>query len=265
MTDAIPILLYHGVDPAEQPPDLAPYVVTPGRFAEHMDLLVARGHRTVTVSDLVDELADGRRPDPGTVLVTFDDGLAGFGSHAWPILTARDIAATLYVACGYVGARAEWLSPLGPPPAMLSWDEICELDLDGCEIGAHSWSHPELDTLTSTELPHEIRDSRVELCMKLGHPVRSFAYPHGYHSRRVKQAVMQAGYDSACAVRNLLSSPDDDLFALARVTIDASCGVDELARILDGDAVGSAPRRQQARTLGWRAYRRTRRRLGAPG
>jgi peptidoglycan/xylan/chitin deacetylase (PgdA/CDA1 family) len=258
MARPIPILLYHGVD-RDGPTGLAPFVMAPDRFAAHMDLLVERGTPTLTVSEYTDLLDRGDEPDEGTVLVTFDDGLGDFDRHAWPILHERSLAATLYVVSGCVGGPASWLAPFGPPPAMLEWDQVIRLDREGCEIGAHSRTHPELDTLRPDDLADEVRTSRTELSIQLGHPVRSFAYPHGYHGKRVKDAVRNAGFDSACAVRNMTSSTTDDRFALARVTIGADCDVDGLQRILDGEQLRTAPRREQLRTRGWRTYRRIRR------
>ncbi|WP_421119918.1 polysaccharide deacetylase family protein [Aquihabitans daechungensis] len=258
----VPILLYHGVD-TDVPGRLAPYVMSPGLFAEHMQLLADLGRPTTTVSEHVDRLTRGEDPAEGTVLVTFDDGLADFGRHAWPVLRDLDLACTLYVVSGRVGEQAEWLAPLGATPPMLTGDDLLALDAQGCEIGAHSVSHPELDTLARHELGPEVRGARTDLSVRLGHPVRSFAYPHGYHDRRVVDEVRRAGYHSACAVRNMLSSTDDDPFALARITIGATCGVDDLRRVLDGEGLRVAPARERLRTAGWRTYRRTRRHLAA--
>jgi peptidoglycan/xylan/chitin deacetylase (PgdA/CDA1 family) len=262
VTAPIPVLLYHGVDD-DAPEALAPFVMRPQRFREHMELIARRGCTTLTVSALNDLLAGGGAVPADAVLVTFDDGLADFGRHAWPVLHDLGIAATLYVVSGCVDGQATWLARFGTPPPMLTWDELRRLDAEGCEIGAHSATHPELDTLPRPALAEEVRGSRTELALGLGHPVRSFAYPHGYHDRAVRDVAIEAGYDSACAVRNMLSSAADDRFARARVTIDASCGTDELGRILDGAGMPVAPHRQQLRTAGWRTYRRTRRRLAS--
>ncbi len=258
----IPILLYHGVAP-EGPEALAPWVMDPDRFAAHMTALARRGVVALRVSELVDLLAAGQQPPESTVVVTFDDGLADFGEHAWPVLRDLDLPATLYVVTGYVGAEAEWLRPFGAPvPRMLTWDEVIGLDRGGCEIGSHSQRHPELDTLGCDVLCDEVRTSRTVLSMQLGHPVRSFAYPHGYHGKAVVRAVRDAGYDSACAVRNMLSSAGDDPFTLARVTVTADVDVDGLERILDGDGLAVAPAPEQVRTRAWRAYRRARTTVG---
>lgn len=259
---SIPILLYHGVDD-HAPGGLAPYVMDPRLFAEHMQLLADLERPTATVSDHADRLRRGEAIPEGTVLVTFDDGLADFGRHAWPVLRDLGIACTLYVVSEHVGGEAAWLEPLGATPPMLSWDDLAALDEEGCEIGAHSATHPQLDTLRWRDLGPEIRGSRTQLSARLGHPVRSFAYPHGYHDRRVVEEVRRVGYSSACAVKDMCSSSDDDLFALARITIDGACGTDELRRILDGEGLRVAPQRERLRTAGWRKYRRTRRRLVA--
>lgn len=252
----IPVLLYHGVDHAAAP-GFRPWVMTPERFGAHLDLLVERGHTAVTISDLVDAVRGRRKLPDRPVAITFDDGLADFAEHAWPALRARDLTATLYVVSGGVGGRADWLHDIGgPPPRMLTWDQIRALAADGCEIGAHSVTHPELDTLRPRALADEVELSRRELSTQLGRPVRSFAYPHGYHDRRVRAAVVRAGYDSAAAVREALSSREDDPFALARVTLLHDDGVDRLADVLDGRSLRVAPFPEPVRTKAWRTARR---------
>jgi peptidoglycan/xylan/chitin deacetylase (PgdA/CDA1 family) len=258
----IPILLYHGIDD-HAPEGLAPYVMAPERFDQHMARIIERGCHALTVSGLCDLIDRGDSVPPETVVVSFDDGLADFGANAWPILRHHGLPATLYVVSDRIGKEASWLGAFGPPPPMLTWDEVRALDAEGCEIGAHSATHPELDAIRRPQLVDEVRSARTTLALGLGHPVRSFAYPHGYHDRKVKEAVRQAGFDSACAVRNMLSSAGDDRFALARVTIEATCDVAALDRVLDGDGLATAPMRQQLRTVGWRTVRRARHRMAS--
>lgn len=252
----VPILLYHGVAPSA-PPGLQPWVMHPDRFAAHLDLIVERGLTPLRVSDLVDAYRGAREMPERPVVITFDDGLADFAEHAWPALRSRDLTATLYVVAGAVGGQADWLDDIGgPPPAMLTADEVRALAADGCEIGAHSLTHPELDTLRRGAIGDEVARSRRELSDLLGTPVRSFAYPHGYHDRRVRDAVVRAGYDSACAVREALSSAADDTLALARVTLLHDVEVDDLAAVLDGRHHPVAPFAEPMRTKAWRVARR---------
>jgi peptidoglycan/xylan/chitin deacetylase (PgdA/CDA1 family) len=252
----IPVLLYHGVAPTA-PASLQPWVMHPDRFAAHMDLVVERGLTPLTVSELVDAYR-GERPLPERpIAITFDDGMADFAEHAWPALRARELTATMYVVAGSIGGEVDWLDDLGDhPPAMLTADEIRALDADGCEIGAHSMTHPELDTLRRRPIGDEVELSRRELSTIVGRPVRSFAYPHGYHDRRVKDAVVRAGYDSAAAVREAFSSRGDDTLALARITVLHDVTVEQLGAVLDGQGHPVAPFPEAVRTKAWRLARR---------
>lgn len=258
LATVIPVLLYHGVAP-DSPPALRPWVMHPDRFAAHLDLIVDRGLTPLTVSELVDAYRGERELPARPVVITFDDGLADFAEHAWPALRARDLVATHYVVAGAVGGRAEWLAAMcgGEAPPMLTGEQIRQLDAEGCEIGAHSLTHPELDTLRRRGIADEVELSRRELSTVLRKPVRSFAYPHGYHDARVRAAVARAGYDSAAAVREAFSSPTDDTLALARITLLHDVTVDRLATILDGHGHPVAPFPEPVRTKAWRLARRT--------
>src|SRR5439155_805016 len=86
----------------------------------------------------------------------------------------------------------------------------------------------------------------------------SFAYPHGSHDRRSVAAVRDAGYTSAVAVKNALSHSGDDVFALARVTIEAHTSTATVRAALDG-TLRMAPRGELWRTRGYRQLRRWRR------
>ena len=87
-------------------------------------------------------------------------------------------------------------------------------------------------------------------------PVTSLAYPHGYHSGAIIRFAQDAGFTSACAVKNAMSVPDDDLFALARVTIFNDCDVDHLADILVGKDVPVTWQNETVKTKIWRMVRR---------
>lgn len=254
----IPILLYHSVSD-DAPGDFGPYAVTPRRFAQHLDVLLSLGYSTLTIAELVERLSTGAPVAGRTAVITFDDGFGDFSSNAWPELRARGMSATLYVTTGTVGGTSTWLASLGAGHlSMLSQRELVDLVADGCDLGAHSVSHPQLDCLPRAAAGEEIRRSKDMLEQMVSQPVNSFAYPHGYHDRPVRQLVIDAGFTSASAVRNALSHEHDDVFALARVTVLADFDSERINHVLTGRGVPKAKPGERWRTAGWRKVRQWR-------
>jgi len=251
----IPILLYHSVN--ESPPAwIAPFTVTPEAFTEHLDLMVALDCQPLAVSALVDRLASGQPLPARPVVITFDDGFADTASISAPVLAARGFPATVYVTTAALSGRLSTPCHRLPPAPMLSWDQLPQLERQGIELGAHTLTHPALDILPERPAFTEIRDSKLVLEAALGHLVRSFAYPHGHHDRRVADLVRRAGFDSACAVKERLSGAADDRFALSRLTVMASTPVARLEQWLLGRGAPSCSPRRKLRTRAGRQYRR---------
>jgi peptidoglycan/xylan/chitin deacetylase (PgdA/CDA1 family) len=103
------ILLYHRV--IETDCDPWGLAVTPKHFAEHLDVLQKYG-RPEPLGRLSQAVGAGKR-SPRTVSVTFDDGYADNLYNAKSLLERYDVAATVFVASGYVGNEREFW-----------WDEL---------------------------------------------------------------------------------------------------------------------------------------------
>jgi peptidoglycan/xylan/chitin deacetylase (PgdA/CDA1 family) len=247
----IPILMYHSVN--ERPlRTTASLAVSPGAFADQMAVLRDRGYTPITVTELT---AGGWENTTGRpVVITFDDGYADLHERALPILDGLGFAATAFVTTG-------WLADAGkeaagrPLDRMLSWSQAREAAAHGIEIGAHSHRHPQLDQLGDRALRDELSRSKALLEDRLGAPVTAMAYPYGYSSARVRDAVRQAGYRTACAVANQMASDRPDPLALPRLTIRATTSLEAFGRIVDGDGSFLMDR---ALTTGYAVVRRSR-------
>jgi peptidoglycan/xylan/chitin deacetylase (PgdA/CDA1 family) len=247
----VPILLYHSVS-ASPPAWIAPFTVAPDVFEQHLDLILASGCTPLTVSGLVDRLRHRRGLPERPMVVTFDDGFADTAEVAGPALARRGLPATVYVTTGPGRGASHCL----PPARMMTRAHLTAADRCGLEIGAHSDSHRPLDVLQDMTAGREIEASKAWLEDALGRRVRSFAYPHGYYDAPVAAMVEQAGFDSACAVKNAMSSTRDDRYALARLTVRASTPIEQLRRWLHGQGAPVAWAGQRWRTRAWRQYRR---------
>ena len=258
----IPILLYHSV--CDDPPGwIAKLAVSRRTFAEHVDVIAASGRTPMTVSDLGIALRKRVSLPDRPILITFDDGFADFADAA-QILAKHHIPSTLYVTTGALAGRGPRPGNLAlPPAAMLDWSQLAELKTLDVELGGHTHTHRQLDTLRADDVAEDILRSKAMLEDALGHEVPSFAYPYGFHCDETVQVVRNSGHTSACAVMNALSSDADDVFALARLTIQATTSRAEIAAWLDGRGARVAPYRERLRTKGFRAFRRTRHHFSA--
>lgn len=204
-----PLLMYHAVGhPADDPFHL---YITPQRFAEQLTGLARLGLRGVSLAELGD--AAERGAAAGLVGITFDDGYRDVLAHAVPALRRHGFGATFFVVTGLVGGANLW----DPPPRreLMTGDDLRRLQAQGYEIGSHSVNHPRLAGLDPAALRHEVSDSRAALADLLREPPRTFCYPYGSVDAAAVQAVADAGYSYACAVRRVSGLPT--VFARPRV------------------------------------------------
>lgn len=228
----VAVLMYHSIS-STATERFRQYAIPPSLFREHLAYLAERGFTTLTVSDYAALRRSHQAPAERTVVLTFDDAFRDFGTEALGPLQQHGFAATLYVPTAYVGATSTWLAAEGEQGRhLLDWSELAEVARAGVECGGHSHRHPQLDRIKPPAVHAEIRQSKLILEERLQRPVLSFAYPFGYRTNRVRDAVRIAGYDSCCAVRDLVSRPSDDLFDIPRLTVTPDTTTDRLAELL---------------------------------
>ncbi|MEV0222527.1 polysaccharide deacetylase family protein [Streptomyces sp. NPDC050704] len=254
MNAPVPIFMYHSI--AEAPNEATRALsVAPEAFAEQMTLLGDLGCTPISTAELARSWRSGgplpRRP----VLVTFDDGYEGVHRHALPVLAKHGFAATLFVSTGWLRGAYDTGGALDE---MLDWDQVRELADADVEIGGHSHTHPQLDQLTDDALRFEVLRCKEIVADELGTRPVSFAYPYGYSSRRVRQMVREAGFGQSLAVGNSLARRRQGPYALRRVTVRRSTGIDEFEQLAEGRAIARIFARDRALTKGYAMVRRAR-------
>jgi len=243
----IPILMYHSIS-SYASAGFRPCIVSPESFDKHLSYLEQYHYTSLTITQLVQAMANGGSTLPARpVVLTFDDGYADFYSAALPALQRHGFTATLYITTGSVEGTSRWLQHLGEGNRlMLNWEQLAEINSSGIECAAHTHTHPALDMLPPSAARDEIVRSKDLLEEHLGQRISSFAYPYGYYSSRVLQLVRDSGFDSACAIGRKMSSMHDNTFALARLMIWPDTNVQMLSTALSigrGPLVASPVRR----------------------
>jgi peptidoglycan/xylan/chitin deacetylase (PgdA/CDA1 family) len=175
---SIPVLMYHRFgDYAEH------YQMPYWSFEQQLDWLQANGYQTVTLTQVYDYMAGiGSLPDR-PVVITLDDGYVSQWEAA-EALNQRGMVGVFFITTGQ--------------PHLADW-QIRALADAGHEIGAHTFSHPDLTTLSDDQLAWELTSVRAELQAASGQPVNFFAYPYGAYDARVIAATQAAGYRGALA------------------------------------------------------------------
>jgi peptidoglycan/xylan/chitin deacetylase (PgdA/CDA1 family) len=251
MRSPVPILAYHSVS-ADPPAWIAPFAVSPAAFARHMDAVVASGREPVTVSHYADGLRGQCALPERPVLITVDDGFEDFAHSALPVLADRGICSTLYVTTGALADGVQ--ESVLPPASMLSSADLRDVEAAGVEIGAHSHTHRQMDLISQQDVVAELSRSASILAEILGHHIRSFAYPHGYWTPRVRR-LAAASFDSACTVGNAFSTAHDELMTLSRILVRADEDDSAVAAWMKESGARLVPRRR-ALPFCWRQVRR---------
>jgi peptidoglycan/xylan/chitin deacetylase (PgdA/CDA1 family) len=231
-------LCYHSVHP-----ELSFASVSPPLFERHLAWLTETSD-VIPLRDALDaaRARELRRP---TVAITFDDGYEDNHRHALPLLRKYGVPATVFVTAGLaerdpeVTRRFETLRGVAPGGIdAMDWTQLREMLDAGIEIGAHTYSHPNLIRLTRAEAELEVRRSKAVLESRLDAEVDLMAYPFGkpgrHFSDETAALAREAGYRCAAAVLFRAVKPRDSPFALPRFFVTRDT-VDELREKVRGD------------------------------
>lgn len=222
---AVPILMYHRINvvtPAT-PAASRPLSVHPADFARQMAWLKRHRYRTITQRELFEALMCGRPLGPRPIMITFDDGYRDVFFKASPVLMRLGMRATAYVVSGRISGR---------DPSFLTWPLLHALERRGIEIGSHTVAHHDMTSLSDAEMLEDLTSSRRDLERELRHPVPWLAYPFGAYNERAETLARRAGYLLAVTTRPGTVQSARQPFALPRLRILDSTGVDGLAAML---------------------------------
>ncbi len=211
----LPIIMYHSVTP--QTTRENKIEVTVKAFERQMRFLKEHNYNVVPLETARDLIKNKKKIPSRTVAITFDDGYKDNYIYAFPIFKKYNFPATIFIIINEVGR---------PEGDRLSWDEIRVMQDSGIiTIGSHTLSHPILTEVNSGQrLKNEIFDSKMILEEKLGKKITIFCYPSGRFNAKLRQLVIDAGYQMAVATKPGKKYPNDDIFAFKRLRISENAG-----------------------------------------
>ena len=215
----LPVLMYHRIGDAqtEDPGGSVDLWISEDAFRHHMELLVSRGFRGLTLDEAFVCLRDGSVPRR-SVLLTIDDGYAETLQRAAPILTSAGLRAAVFVVADQVGETVEVAHPVLSEKngGRVAGGEELRAWIDaGFDVGSHSLSHVDLSSAEPDVLRREMRESKTRLEALLEREILDFCYPYTLHGAEARRESREAGYRMAFAGE----PPMGDLWAVPRMMV----------------------------------------------
>ncbi len=220
---SVSILLYHSVV-GGKPGEMS---VSQDTFRRQIRFL-KKAYEVVSLDEAVSFLRHSRRLKKPAVAITFDDGYQDNYLFAYPVLRELGVPATIFLLTGQGPGERKVDHLLGDgfyPSRLLSWQEVHEMVKNNISFGSHGESHAHLVDLKLEDLQQEIARSKRSIESETGEPVRFFSYPYGTvrdFDRRVMTQVRDAGYQAGFSAVFGVNTPQTGLYALRRISIEAS-------------------------------------------
>ncbi len=200
------------------------WTVSNRTFARHVSWLQKR-FELISFQEAQDRVRRGTNDRP-CVSITFDDGYAENCHEAIPLLIKRRIPCTYFVTLQNVldGEPFAHDLALGHPLPPNTVEELRAMADAGVEIGAHTYTHADLGSVTDPQqLRYEVVSAGEDLQEAVGRPIRYFAFPFGQHVNLTQAAfdlAYEAGYEAVCSAYGGFNFPGDDPFHLQRIPAD---------------------------------------------
>lgn len=189
LNKGIRILMYHRVNPSRNLSNQH-ISVAPDAFKKQIHLLMENKWQVISLKQAVEQIKNGKIRKYRQVVITFDDGYEDNYVHAYPILKAHDLRATIFLVYERIGKNQDFLN----------FNQIQEMQQFGISFGSHTLNHPDLTEIPDEEAGNEILNSRIFLEKKLGYPIDVFAYPFGRFNSIHCRFLKEADYSAAVSI-----------------------------------------------------------------
>ena len=137
----------------------------------------------LTTEDI--KVADYKDGKECAVSLTFDDSMKEHYTIVAPELEKRGFRGTFWMCGGWMPAEPQY------DTTHFTWAEAKEMSDKGHEMSNHSWSHPNMTTLSEDELKEQIRRNDEAILANLGKPSTTFCFPYNAYNDAVLAEVMK--------------------------------------------------------------------------
>lgn len=167
------------------------------------------------------------------VSLTFDDGPSPYTFYILDILKRYHVPATFFV----VGSEAKKFPNL-----------VHRIHSERHVIGNHTWSHPDISTLSENQLRSEIHSTNVQIQKLIGNSPDLFRAPYGAIDHDTEVLIKKLGMTSVLWNVDSQDWCEDSPLAVQQHVI-TGLQKNSLIVMHDGDQYGCGPRDQTVASL----------------
>lgn len=224
MQGGVPILMYHYVYSADNPPAaIDGNYLLDTKLEEQLAYLVENDFYFPSYPELKAFLEGGHSLPARSVVLTFDDAEAGFLDVGIPILEKYGVPATSFVICSDADAAQKVVDHRSPYVSFQS--HSYGLHQAGGTIGHGGL----ISALTKDQIAEDLTHAQEILGT-----TEAFAYPFGDVTADGQQAVREAGILCAFTTQNSWAHVGDDVTALPRVRISGEYELAGFVALVNG-------------------------------
>jgi len=220
------VLMYHKIDESRQ--DML--TVTERQLGQHLSLLLQRGYHFISIA----QLSQLSQLPSKCILLTFDDAYVNNLECAYPVLKKHGACATIFVPTAFVGTASNWDIE---PEALMSIEQLQQLDSTVFELGLHSHKHRSYGTLREKELVEDLQEN-IQFFRDHQLPfVPAFAFPFGArpkdktHKQLMQKCMADLGILMAFRIGNRLNIwPLRNRYEVQRIDVRGTDSLEKFAR-----------------------------------
>lgn len=224
----VPVLLYHDVDKIENlnkywPGDFT----TTEEFEKQMAFLKKHHYKTITLDELYKFVLKKKKLPKRSVLITFDGGRTDILNNAYPILKKYKFTATYFLLTSKIAKEEMYMNE----------EELNKIK-DVFEFASHTYDlHYKIQDKDNKKVSVLLKTPKLEIIKDLEKSKRLadkpyFAYPYGKYNEEAIQALKDANYIAAFALKGGVVKPGDDLYKLRRNTINYKTSFKKFQKII---------------------------------
>jgi peptidoglycan/xylan/chitin deacetylase (PgdA/CDA1 family) len=236
-TTGIPVLMYHEVVTTEEKMtyfSTNQLIMTVERFEQHMQYLHDNGYRTLTMDEFYCYMTDQCDVPEKSVLITIDDGNQATYRYILPILKHFHLNATSFIITSRMPKTSLPWNPASR--VFMGKDQIQQAMSEYPHLEFHSHSHDQHGFLDDARTPPLMDYAAILKDVQLSRVLLEtdvYAYPFGYVTDTIVQALQNAGYKMAFVTDEAIrAQPNTDLFRIPRYAVKSSTNLHKFKEIL---------------------------------